>query len=315
MNVNKIVVMVVVIVVAVLAIYFFGSKVVGKAVTLLPDTTFAERSGGIETPLRLPAAAGDTVTVRIGARLPADKESVAFGFTLLYDDAVLRLIDVDSKVPEWGNDFLRTTDVAGGTIVGAASTAVIRSVTFDHATINWRPEVTIDGGVRLAEVNFVVRTGQTLTQDNVETVLSLTALQVLDLAPPSTDNLITTTNLIQATGVAACTADPTYCDYTNQCPSLFPCLPTDYNADLTLDNKYDGQDAQVIFGTRDARNDNNCGQTTGTNGRRPCLYDLLSVCDDGTFRVVGLTIYTGGTTAYATAGTDSCPFIMAGGAS
>lgn len=327
---NKSNILFVVIVVAALSILLVLFLVmerpfIGKAITFIPSTGFI---AGAEVPVEVPLKQGELATIRVGAVVPAGQESAVWSFTLNFDTTRFRLIDVDSKLLEdWGMELWKVTKGVN---------AGIGTVTVEHGTLD--PSKVLTGGsggggeggagtaYRLAEVNLEVLTAITM-ESELSSLVSTNALTFTDvtlwsLADSPVDFIPDGTALTQPSGVAKCVANDglcgsfcsaaenrlTYCNYNTQCNILFPCQPqtvTSYNADLNLDNAYDGQDIQVILGIRDARKDVNCG----SSAQSPCTYSLLSVCDDGSFRVQGLAIYNNGV-AYTPTTEQNCPFTM-----
>ncbi len=141
--------------------------------------------------------------------------------------------------------------------------------------------------------NSVHESGEQCDDGNTINGDGCSAVCTLEITPPQID--------FTACG-AICTANQ-----HTVCAGFCPAPTPGYRADLTLDNKFDGQDAQVIFGSRDARADANCGGAV----QAPCVFDKLNVCDDGTFRVTGISIYNGGVPFQT--GTGQCPFTMVTG--
>lgn len=281
-------------------IFLAGKQFVGKAISA-PTALMSGEAGilGTET-------SGDILSVGIGANI-GSAESVAFEFELTYPNTVSPLIPINTVafVPanDWGIDaFSRVTQISSSTLK------------IEYATLNYRNPLT--GAVRLGNVKFtgsVPATDFILSNVRVWSIPATVADPITNLAPTIRGVSGETECTVPTADGSLCgnfcaqdSSRTTYCDYINQCTPYVTCPATgsNYNADLNIDDKYDGQDAQVIFGTRDARNDGACG----TTGQSPCAYDLLHVCDDGSFRVTGLTIYNSGA-AYVPA-SQTCPYTM-----
>ncbi len=303
-----------VLVFAVIVITFlavFAPKLVGQAIQLPADSLLTTPgTAGFTEKLSLPRTAGQILSIPVGAVLPAGKESVGFSFVLQYPTAMVEPQDAQPWLVEWGNDFRRAT-MGNGVL------------TFEHATLDYTQA--IHDAVYLVQLNFVVKEGQNVGEDVLDQ-FRFTDFKVWDL--DTNVNLITASNTLSG-ALASCpepVADAllcgafcsqdgsktSYCNYAQECGTRGACaLPPPaaaYTADLTLDSKYDGQDAQVIFATRDARNNNACGQL----GIAPCIFDKLYVCDDGSFRVAGSTIYNkiGGVFQAYAHQSHTCPYTM-----
>lgn len=289
---NKRVVIAIFAVILIVIIVFIGRQLVGKAIYVPLPSGF---TAGAEFPVDLPKTGGDIVTVTVSTKFDPLWESVAYGFELQYDPAILEFVDVDSKLAgDWGTDFVRQ-----GIIPDAAG---LKTLKFEHATIDFASAIDVTEAqlVRLADVNFKVLKPEINTFADLGT-LQFSNIDVLSLDATNPVDYTEGWVYVQPTGKVVITmaaGEAWFISYAEKerlcrdagltavdCP-----LTTGYNADLTLDGKFDGQDAQVIFGTRDARNDPACG----SSGENPCNYDKLYVCDDGSFRVQGLVIYNGG---------------------
>ncbi len=300
-----------VVAVVVLAL-FIRQAVVGKAIQL-PAGVFNEGEGGVIAPLNVPLPAGSAVTVSLGARLPASKESVAFSITVTYDPNLVSFENADSRLADgWSNEFLRTN----------ASTA--NTVVFEHATIDFTKA--ISSGVQLAGLNF--KALQDLTETNIGGAIMVTAVEVLDLSPPHA-NLITGP-LTQVTGANVCSAAacPTLNEQyasavLSERQTLFGSLTTEerqticlaygltpaecpadgtFTIDINGDGVINGQDAYIILKAAEAKVRDECGAATQT----PCAFGATYTCDDGSFRVDGYK-------RYVYAAVDSCPYLNTAG--
>ncbi len=293
---QTIVIIAVIAVVVIAGLFFIGSRVVGKAIDL-PAGVFGVGTGGFEAPIALPKSAGDIVSLQVGARLPGDKSSVAYSFTIEYPDDALEFVDIDSKLvtdtdadKAWGSDFIRTSPLTD-------SGTNLKQVTFEHATLNFRGAIT--GGQRLAEVNLKAK--KNLTAADVAKV-KITKLDVLSLSddtdlvnvPPESE--VIRTNEICVAWLNGLTVDQLLEKITlSQKNDLktrlcVGSITGGYNPDINADGNIDGQDAFIILIIAEAKV-SDCGNNAPGNNA-PCNFVGTYVCDNGDFRVEGYKGYT-----------------------
>ena len=109
-----------------------------------------------------------------------------------------------------------------------------------------------------------------------------------------------------------------FCQGNDDCRQLCNVIPglcdaqgsVIFNADLNGDQKYDGQDADIVYKTRDSINTAACGEAN----QLPCSYNSnkFYVCDDSSYRVVGENILYGFGTLTYTFNHENCPYVMEG---
>lgn len=290
------------IIVLIIVLFFVGRQFgfVGKAIAFTPTEGFV---AGAEAPLELPLTAGETITIRVGAVVPAEQESAAWEFTLNYDTTKFKLIGVSKLLSDWGDDLSKTS-----TSVNEYGSGLVK---VEQGTLDYTKALTGGTAYRLAEVNFEAL--EDITTEGELGSIYFTDVSIWGLVDTPVDLIPVTATLSQPAGLAKCVASAGLCGNFctsnandgycgafcsgNQDTYCTAKVGSGYTTDINGDGEINDQDAFVVLKIKEAKNKGTCG----AGEQEPCAFGKTYTCDDGSFRVDG---YKG----YVFNAADQCPY-------